>query len=166
MKARILIVLFLVIWLPSDAHPIHISVTNIDVIADSGRIQYSIGLYYSDLQALINYRYKTLIDFEKEVSMTSIEQNAILEYVRNNFALNSSDGHSLGSDFLEWKLEDEMIWLSFCTKKYPKDEKISIRNTLFMGIYADQKNYVMVISSDKQDGLEFNKRVNQISYTL
>lgn len=142
------------------------SVANIDILSDSNKIEYSIGLFYSDLQALINHNYNTLIDFEKEVSMTSIEQRAILDYINSNFSLSDIDSVSLSKDFFYWKIEDEMIWLFFCAKLPKECKTLIIKNTIFLDLYNDQINYTLIKEGEKEEGMEFNKRKINLHYSI
>jgi hypothetical protein len=140
------------------SHPVHISVVNIDIIPDSNTIAYAVGLFYPDLQVLINFKYNTLIDFDRDVSMTSVEYRAILDYVHANLVLTDMLSDTLSIEFLRWKLEDEMIWLFFCTEYKPEDNALNIQNTLMLDLYSDQKNYVLIRKEAFEEGIEFNKR--------
>lgn len=163
MKARFAIFLLILAASGLKAHPVHMSVANLDIHRDSSRIDYSIGVFYSDLQALINYRYNTLIDFDKKVSMTSVEQRAILEYISENFYFKNK-GVILKHDFLRWKIEDGMIWLFFCTKYPAGFNHFELSNTIFLELYKDQKNFVMIREGNNETGIEMNMRLTSYQF--
>lgn len=159
MKARILIILGLILLGKTiEAHPIHITVVNIDIKHDSNRIDYSVRLFYEDFQALINYRYNTMIDFSNQARMTFKEQQSIMEYIGSSFRLSDKDSTVLQPDFLSWKVEDMSVWLFFCVELKEKINELRVQNSLLVDLYNDQTNYVICKSADQEIGVEFNKR--------
>jgi len=165
MKARILIIIGLFFLKVTHAlHPIHVSFVNMDLLADSNMIKYSICLYYEDFQSLINFKYNTLLDFKHQNRMTFKEQKSILEYINSSFILKSSQNKALSSEFLNWKIEDELVCLYFSMKDFTDFNELIIENKLMLDLFIDQKNLLIVNIGDKQKGFEFNKR--DASYTV
>lgn len=167
MKARILIILgCLLLGNTIKAHPIHISVVNIDINLDSSRIDYSVQLFYEDFQTFINYRYNTMIDFDRQTRMTSKEQQSIIEYISSRFRLIDSNERILKSEFRSWKIENESIWLFFCTKLDDNINGLLVKNELLIDLFDDQINYVIYRNSLEEVGMEFNKRKTTQSIKL
>ncbi len=165
MKTRFLILVNLfILKLAMASHPIHVSIVNMDLLSDSNLINYSVCLYYEDLQSLINYKYNTLIDFSHQERMTFKEQQSILEYLNSSFILTDSQNKPLSSEFLHWKVEDDLVWFYFCVKEYTVPEKLTIENKLMTDLFSDQKNLLIINNGDLQQGYEFNKR--NTLYTL
>lgn len=167
MKARILI--FLVCILLSNtinAHPIHISVVNLDVIPDSGRIEYSIRIFYEDFQTFINYRYNTRIDFNKQNQMTFKEQQSIIDYISGAFRIADDQLATIEPKFVSWKIEDQSIWLFFCAKLNHNVSELHIYNKLLIDLYSDQTNYVIYSNAEEEAGIEFNKRKTEHGFNL
>jgi hypothetical protein len=167
MKARILIFLvYFFLGNTIEAHPIHISVTNLEISQDSGKIDYTVQLFYEDFQALINYKYNTMIDFSKQTRMTFKEQQSIIHYITGNFYLTDSDAVELHSEFLRWKIEDGSIWLFFCAKLNEGINELHIHNTLMVDLYNDQTNYMIYRAAEEEVGVEFNKRKVEHRFNL
>lgn len=165
MKARILIITGLFFLKIAHAmHPIHVSVVNMDFLSDSNMIKYSICLYYEDFQSLINFKYNTLIDFKHQNRMTYKEQNSILEYLNSSFVLKNSHNKALSSEFLNWKIEEDMICMYFGMKDFSGINELIIENKLMVDLFADQKNLLIINIGNRQEGYEFNKR--NASYTV
>lgn len=159
MKARILIILFFILaGNRIEAHPVHISVVNLDVISDSEKIDFSVRLYYEDFQILINHRYNTMIDFSKQNRMTSKEQQSVIDYVTTNFKLSAANNEMLKTKFTGWKVEDASVWLFFCADLVENNNELIIQNTLLTDLYNDQINYLILRNADEEVGIEFNKR--------
>lgn len=140
-----------------EAHPIHISVTNLEIEEDSNRIEYSIRLYSDDFQTLINFKYNTLLSFANQTRMTTKEQSAIIDYISKKFMIQVNND-TLVSEFLAWKVESELVWLSFCAKLHEKIEFIKIENSIMLDSFEDQTNLLIAQEGEKQSALEFNKR--------
>jgi hypothetical protein len=160
MKARILIILSSWFVLMSiHAHPIHVTVVNLDYMKDSDKIDFSVRLFYDDFQSLINYKYNTLLDFKKLSRMTYKEQQAITDYIRSTFILTDENKNMLYSEFKGWKLEDMSVWLYFCAKTNPEIRLLQMRNTLMLDLFVDQKNLVIARIRGDQLGFEFDRRI-------
>ncbi len=167
MKARSLIILNLFfLEVVCASHPVHISVVNLDIKNDSNMIKYSVCLFYEDLQSLINYKYNTLLDFRHQNRMTFKEQQSILEYLNSSFLLKNSHNIPLNSEFIKWKIEDNLIWFFFCIKEIAEIRKLTIENKLMLDLFMDQKNLVILNNNGKEEGYEFNKRNTSYIVTI
>jgi hypothetical protein len=159
MKARVLILFICYFfWGIASAHPIHISVTNFDIRNDSNRIDLTVQLFYEDFQSLINYKYKTLLDFTKRNRLTSKEQNAIKNYIGSTLILKDSLDNPIKIKFKGWKLEDMSVWLYFIAGLSPNVSSIKIENSLMLDLFTDQKNMLIADSGGQQLSFEFSKR--------
>jgi hypothetical protein len=167
MKARILI-FFVCIIIPNIilAHPIHISVVNLDVFPDSGKIDYSIRIFYEDFQTFINHKYNTRIDFNNQSRMTFKEQQSVIDYISKAFRIADDNFSIIEPEFLSWKIEDESIWLFFCAKLSDNCNKLYIYNELLLDLFSDQTNYVIYRNAEEENGIEFNKRKTEHGFKL
>lgn len=142
----------------SSAHSVHVSVTNMDVKADSAYIDFSIRVFFDDFQLLINHLYDTELDFAIRNRLTTREQEAILDYLNGSFQLTTSLDDVLAAEFLGWKKENETVTFIFRVPVEPELEGFNIRNTLMLDIFDDQSNLVILKKPDNQVGWEFTKR--------
>ena len=69
-----------------QAHPIHVSVVNLEYLPDSNRIDFSVQLCADDLEKIINYEYHTLLTFHNRSRLTTQEQDALERYIQANFS--------------------------------------------------------------------------------
>jgi len=150
----------------SLAHPIHVSVVNMDYISDSGKIEYSIKLFYDDFQSLINYKYNTFLNFSGQNRMTTKEQHSVTEYIQGNFIIKDANQQLVDLNFTGWKVEDFSVWLYFCADLKTELSSITITNTIMLDLFADQVNLVILHMDDIQKGFEFNKRITSLTYAL
>jgi hypothetical protein len=164
MKARILILFFLIqSCFNLSAHPIHISIVNIDYVSDSNLINYSIRLFYDDFQAILNKKYNTMINFGKQNRMTSKEQESVQKYLNSTLKINVSKNATIKPVFLGWKVEDLSVWFFFRAKTGETLNDLYIENKIMLDVFADQKNLMIIRKADDEKGLEFNQRVTNQS---
>ncbi|MBN1951576.1 MAG: hypothetical protein JW801_10260 [Bacteroidales bacterium] len=142
----------------TGAHPVHISVTNMEIQADSGFVDYSIRLFYEDFQSLINYSYNTQLDFSGRNRLTTKEQEAILDYLGKSFQILTEDEMLLMAEFKGWKMEDQSVSFLFRTSFDPGLNGIQIKNIILLDIFNDQTNLVIIQGKEGQNGWEFSKR--------
>lgn len=141
-----------------SAHPVHVSVTNMDMKPDSACIDFSIRLFYDDFQMLINHSYDTELDFASRNLLTSGEQEAILDYLGKSFQLITDQEEVLVAEYLGWKKEDQSVSFLFRVYIGTELEGLNIRNTLMLDLFEDQSNLVIMKGRKNQSGWEFSKR--------
>lgn len=152
------ILFFSIVSIVLTAHPLHVSIVNMDVNSDSGTINYSIRLFYDDFQHLINSKYHTIIDLDKEKRISLKEQEYILEYINSAFIVYESESIKLMPVFLSWKVENLSIWFYFGMKFTGSSTQLIVVNTLMNEIFTDQKNLMILNDCEKEQGFEFNQR--------
>jgi hypothetical protein len=160
MKARILILIIsLELSAGISAHPIHISVVNIDYISDSNLVKYSVRLFWDDFQTIVNKKYNTMLNFGKQSRMTSKEQESVRKYINTALIIKNSDNEVINPIFLGWKVEEMSVWLFFRASTKSTSDNFTIENRIMLEVFADQKNLLILRKADEEKGLEFNQRV-------
>jgi hypothetical protein len=167
MKLFIVIIVFLCTQLYEVfAHPLHVSIANIDVISDSNRINYSIRIFYDDFQRLINSKYNTMIDFSRQNRMTTKEQQSILDYLNSGFVIMDSLSKVFEPSFLGWKIENMSAWFYFGMNFNGNSKKLIIENNLMNCLFTDQKNLLILNCSGNEQGFEYNPRNTKYEIVL
>jgi len=157
MKTVIFLLLAATVFIrDTSAHPIHVSVTNIDYVVDSGKIDLSVKLYSEDFQTLINHKYNTLLNFTGQKRMTTKEQNAVVNYISENLSVMAAS-EVIDFKFTGWKTDHESVWLLFCAYCDVKSQVFTVRNTIFLDLFTDQVNLVILHAGDIQEGYDFNR---------
>jgi len=140
-----------------NAHPLHVSIVNVDVIPDSSLVRYSVRLFYDDFQRLINAKYNTWIDFSRLSRFTFKEQQSIKDYINKALIITDENLVTLHSDFTGWKVENMSVWFYFNAKLIKDTKKLQIENKLMDDLFTDQKNLLIIRYSDIETGFEFNQ---------
>jgi hypothetical protein len=166
MRSAIIFIFLLFFFININAHPIHVSIVNMDVNRDSGSINYSIRLFYDDFQRLINSKYNTQLDFDKEKRISLKEQQYILEYLNSSFIIYDSNQTVIKAKFLSWKIENLSVWFYFGTNFNSNMNKLVVFNTLMNEIFTDQKNMFIINTREKEQGFEFNLRNTKYAVSI
>jgi len=164
MKKKVLILnllFFLVLFFPqkTNAHPVHISVTNIDILPKRNKIIFSVRVFINDFNLLINKTNNNHIDLAKQPPLSNIKQ-FVNTYISNNlifFIDNKKNENKIS--LLRYKINKEgAIWFFF---EIPNTncnfEKISIKNTLLNDLYKDQTNLLILSYNNSQQAYSYNR---------
>jgi len=141
-----------------DAHPLHVSIINMDINKDSNFINYSIRLFYDDFQMLINSKYNTSIDFNKEKRLSVKEQRYVVDYLNSSFIVVDNTLSYLKPVFLRWNIENMSVWFYFGMNFTVNANHLTIENKLMDSLFTDQKNMLIVNDGSKEQAYEFNLR--------
>jgi hypothetical protein len=159
MRSAIFLWIFLFMhWWDIEAHPLHVSIVNLDVIKDSNKIEYSIRFFYDDFQAVINSKYNTQLNFNVEKRISVKEMQYIQDYLNTSFVIFNENKVQIDPVFLGWKVENISVWFYFGMKFNSNIQKLSIENKLMNNIFSDQKNLLIINNGEKELGYEFNLR--------
>lgn len=160
-KLALSIGILLLSWL----HPVHISLLNVDLDRETGKIEIAFKLYSDDLENVILNKYDIDLDItNKDDPGKNIDM--IHKYIHESFELSIN-----GTKVDEWEYagdqsDEEAIWLYY-SKLWPGQmQKISIANEVLMDLYEDQTNLVIITWADKQNGYRLNNKNREISFIL
>ncbi len=143
-----------------DAHPVHLTITNLKLNDSNDSIACSIKLFYDDFQSIINYKYGTNIELETQDYLNDSELKAINKYIGDNFKIHS-DSILMTMEFAGWDFEGIMVNLSYTfVLDCVPNEAYYLLNTLMLEYFIDQKNLV-IIGHNNPKGYEFNNNVHR-----
>jgi len=134
-----------------DPHPIHISVSEVEINESS--IDWTIMIYKDDLLLGV---YGKKAGFEKFNDESEIKED-VLVYLKKHIRVSAS------SSSAEWQLTDiqadqEAIWATLRTKFImPEDHALEIINSVLMKEYSDQKNIIHFTCKEETKSLVFEQ---------
>ena len=132
------------------AHPVHISVTNIDILPQKNKIVFSVRLFISDFNTIINKKNKSTIDFSKSPQLKIIRYY-VENYISQHLIFNIPRTVLKKIHLLRYKSNNkDAVWFYFEIPLVSCNFKsISIKNTLLNDLYKDQTN-LLILSKQKQ----------------
>ena len=126
----------------SIAHPLHLTVTNIDIYNDS--INVEIKIFQDDLSSIIDIK----------------DSTNIIKYTSNNLQIiiDSNIIHFYNQQLL---ISDNNIIIIFKTYYNSSVNKITIINTLLSDTFGDQRNMVIINYMQQEKGIVFSNNTTQ-----
>lgn len=150
------ILVFLILSLSGNAHPLHLSITNIDSKNDS--LQISIRLFKNNHSNTLN-QYFILTEAHSDTALAP--PLSTLNYLLSHFEL-TANNQSCQLRFSHQQNDDLSVWYFF-TGVFPKNwNQVILKNTLLTDIFNDQKNLVIVNLNTIEQGFEFDAKTTQM----
>ncbi|MBN2892580.1 MAG: hypothetical protein JXL97_12000 [Bacteroidales bacterium] len=157
----------LILLIQLAAHPVHLTITNIEYEENLKKFDISIRLFVDDFSTILQYKNNEEINLGKNNENPKIEEY-ITTYITNNLELTVNDKTIKAKSFklTGRKIEDITLWLDFEVKYKNSINKIKIKNTLMTDLYRDQKNMLILTYKNDQSALEFSFKdtVKTITY--
>ena len=138
------------------AHPIHVSVTSLDINTEKDTIFVSQKMYTEDFKLLFYHLYEKNIKPLQDKNLTQDELNLINGYMKDAFVVESGSTR-LPLGFVRKDQDEESIWLYY-TCPLPSDNisALMLTNSLLLQLFDDQTNLVIVTYRGADTGYTFN----------
>jgi hypothetical protein len=134
------------------SHPLHLTVTNIDI--ENGTINIAVRIFIDDFTTAViksnnlNASFNPLADDLQT-------NNEIIKYINANFKV-LIKGEPLLLKYLKKKKEELAVWIYFSGKCSSLADNFTIENSLLCNLYGDQHNMVIIDRNSIEKGLEFS----------
>jgi hypothetical protein len=142
-------------------HPIHVSVTNMEIQAENNTVSLSFKVFTDDFQLLLNQLYNIDLDLNENGNYT-LHKDKIDAYFHDNFKI-LVKGKELKFTSEGIKRNNEAVW--FFYNIVPKDdlETFVIRNSLMLDLYPDQKNLLIFKKGKLESGYRFTLKKKEFT---
>ncbi|MGM0551910.1 MAG: DUF6702 family protein [Bacteroidota bacterium] len=133
-------------------HPLHMSVTNVEIV--NNRVQVSCRLFKDDLALALRQKHNLEINWLKAQEWVRHE-SAVCDHVMASMLVHpiGEKAQMLTQPTLQVQKETiEITW----TLKLKTLKEYQITNFLLLDIYPDQRNLVVVIQNSNELGISFN----------
>ena len=146
-------------------HPVHISVTNLDLDPVRGKVELSVKIFADDFQDLILHKYGVQLNIvEQEEPGERI--SAVNEYIQEALRLVFNGEEAADLQFVESRLNEEAIWLFYRYEFPGKIRKVDILNRVMLEKFSDQTNLMIVTYDDKQNGYRLDNKTTELSFNI
>ncbi len=159
-----ILAVFLLVVKPGnvEAHPLHLSVTNIDIVGDSVKV--AIRVFKDDFLAVVMAFNNT--DKPFDFSDTNSKGNDYIKaYINKMFKLNSST-KNINLKYTKKQVDDLSVWIYLEGVLNSNDISLDIENRLFCNWFGDQNNIVIVSYAGNEKGYEFSASETKKTITL
>jgi hypothetical protein len=136
-------------------HPTHVSIVNMDIQRDKMLIDYSFHIFLDDYNYLLYGVFHDELAAARSDSTINMNNIIVKNYIERNFQI-IIDGKNRDSDFKGIKMEDNDVWFYFQVKLVQIPDTIGISNKLFLGLYRDQINLLILSDGSDENGFTFD----------
>jgi len=157
----------LVVLLTGSAwlHPVHVSVTNLDLDPVRGKVELSVKIFADDFQDLILHKYGVQLNIiEQEDPGDKIA--AVNEYMQEALQLVFNGNETADLQFVDAKLNEEAIWLFYRYEHHGKIRKVDIVNRVMLEKFNNQTNLMIVTYNEKQNGYRLDNKTTDLSFNI
>jgi hypothetical protein len=145
-------------------HPVHVSVTNLEIQSENNSISLSFKVFTDDFQSIIDQLYNVKVDLNENGNY-DLNKEHIDNYLEDNFTL-IDNGKELIFTNTGIKTNDEAVWFFYKTTINKDLKSIVIRNSLMLDLYPDQKNLLILKYGKIERGYQFNFKKKEITINL
>jgi hypothetical protein len=146
-------------------HPVHVSVTNVDLDPVRGKVELSVKIFADDFQDLILHKYGVQLNIvEQEAPGDRI--TAVNAYMQEALQLVFNGKEAADLQFVDTKLNEEAIWLFYRYEHGGKIRKVDIVNRVMLEKFSDQTNLMIVTYGDRQNGYRLDNKNTELSFNI
>ena len=145
-------------------HPVHVSVTNLEIQSENNSISLSFKVFTDDFQLMIDQLYNVKVDLSENGNY-DLHKKQIDNYLKDNFTL-INNGKELIFTNTGIKTNDEAVWFFYKTTINKDLKSFVIRNSLMLDLYPDQKNLLILKYGEIERGYQFNFKKKEITINL
>lgn len=149
---------FIILTINTFAHPVHITVTNIEPNVSKACFEVAIKIFTDDLEHGIVQQLNKNVGLLAQSPIKNINE-LFLSYINLNFKI-KINGKAITEPrikFIKYTIVDDATWLYFEFKIPSKINQISIYNNLLNNLYPDMTNLVIIKWNQQEQGLSFTK---------
>lgn len=141
----------------ADAHPIYISMCEINYNEKSRAYEISVKIFTDDLEAGVAARFSGLaLKLETPKELTDSD-DYIAKYIKEKISLNA-DGKTLVFRYVGREAEDDAQWIHFEASNLPAPHKITIDNRILLDKLPGQLNITHIkIGKSKQSCRQYKE---------
>lgn len=164
MRNIIIYLIFCSLTFSLPAHPVHITITNIEPNASKACFDVAIKVFTDDLEHGMVQQLNKNIGLVAESPSSDINE-LFLSYINNHFKI-LINGKAIASSkikFIKYSIVEDATWLYFEFKIPSKIDQLSIYNNLLNHLYPDMTNLVIIKWNQQEQGLTFTKNKTEQS---
>ena len=146
------------------SHPVHVSVTNIEIDHEKQKMSVSVHLFTDDFEKVLQQNYGDSIRIYQ--NPISVNESLLIENYVNQNLIVWHDIDTLKLNIIDHKEEGQANFYFFeaeCGKDF---DAISIKNTLMLQLFHDQTNLVIIGNGDSQKGVKFTVQQLKMEISL
>ena len=138
-----IVILLSLLWnvIPErESHEFHLSITEIEYVAEKQEIQIISRVFIENLEAMLHKRVNENIILDNGVDETAIDEY-LERYLKDKLTI-SVDGQELEIDFLGKKYESESVHLYALISNVDRFDEMNVTNEVLFDAFKEQQNII------------------------
>ncbi|WP_256006997.1 DUF6702 family protein [Pedobacter deserti] len=143
-------------------HPFYVSVTEITQDEKTMAVQVSARIFFDDLEAALNKKYKTNVSILKPADKKQV--NALISaYIKDHLKIkvNNTD---VALSFVGYEIEEEAAWCYFESAKVPPIRQLRIHNDILFEQHSAQINMIHAIIKGKRQSTKLDNPKTTVNF--
>ena len=130
------------------AHPLHVSVTEINHNDTDKTLEISCKLFTDDFEKVLAQNYKTKVDLINPPDRPAMEK-LVSDFILTHLAI-KADGKPVQLSYLGYEKDNDAIYSYFQANNITSVKKLDITNHILHELFTDQINLIHVIVGGKR----------------
>jgi hypothetical protein len=149
---------------PAVAHPLHVSVTEINHNEADKTLEVSCKLFTDDFERMLTQQYKTKVDLINPPDRPAMER-LVSDFILKNLSV-KADGKVTKMTYLGYEKDNDAIYSYFQADDIKAVKKLEISSSILHDLFTDQINllHVTVSGLRKSYKLDYPQKDAQFSF--
>ena len=145
-------------------HPVHVTLTSIDFVPDTGTYNVFVRMYFDDFltDSKLNGNVVDNVDFYVG---TSASRDAMETYLSKKLIIKVNEKPVSGK-LREMKVADNEVSMNLEFRGGKKPITITVKNLILTDLYADQSNMVIVKVNDFEEGVKLTSDITEQTFKI
>ncbi len=163
MKRIIIYLIFFTLTITGFAHPVHITVTNIEPNTQKGVFEVSCKIFSDDLEKAVLFYTGVHINITQNKPVNNINE-LLHQYITSKFSIIINDKNIPPQKIklVNYFMVNDATWIYLEFPITNKIKTLSIQNDLLNHLYPDMTNLVIINWGNKQQGFTFTKHQTKV----
>jgi hypothetical protein len=154
--------LFLSLWF--SFHPVHVTLTSIDYIAEMDYYKVFVRMYFDDF--LLDCKINNLNTKNDDFSDNKSESKDVMQkYIDEKIIIKVNDKQLTGK-LLDMNLADNEISMNLKYVSVKKPKVITVKNFIMTDLHSDQSNMIIVKVKDFEEGIKLTSDLTEQTFKI
>jgi uncharacterized membrane protein len=144
------------------AHPIYVSVTEVDYNANEKTVEISCKVFPNDFETALKQHYKTSIDLLNPKNKEAVEV-IVSDYIRKNLSI-EIDGKKIQLNFIGYEKIEEGLYCYLQATNISTPKKINITDKVLYDYKKEQVSVLHVTVNGERKSTKINNPVDKAEF--
>ncbi len=145
-------------------HPVHVTLTSIDYIPETGSFSVFVRMYFDDFLRDYDLDWEEMQGEDFSADSTS-SWNAMTKYIGKRIVI-KVNGKELSGRLLKMGIADNEVSMDITYDVGETPGEVLVKNMIMTGLYSDQANMLIVRINDFEEGVKLTADVPEQTFTV